>query len=315
MATVGFISHPDYFAHDTGLFHPERPDRLQAIHDRLEQTGLMEELLLIEPRPAEVVWIEKAHTSGHIENVRSRCEQGLEDMGDGETMIGPGSYDIALLAVGALLEAADAVMDGRADAVFCAVRPPGHHAERNRAMGFCLFNNVVICARYVQEKHGLQRVAIVDWDVHHGNGTQHILEDDPSILYQSTHQYPHYPGTGSIDEIGIGPGMGATMNAPMEAGAGDEQYLQAFDERLIPALDKFRPEFVIISAGFDAHASDPLSHTRVTDEGYAEMTRRVKAVAQTHASGRVVSVLEGGYDLDALGSSVEAHLRALMEDT
>jgi acetoin utilization deacetylase AcuC-like enzyme len=315
MANVGFISHPDYLAHDTGLFHPERPNRIQAILERLEATGLEKDLVSIEPRPAEVSWVERAHTPGHVENVRSRCEQGLEHMGDGETMIGPGSYHIALLAAGAILEAADAVVDNRADTVFCAVRPPGHHAERSRAMGFCLFNNVVIGARYVQETHDIERVAILDWDVHHGNGTQHILEDDPSVFYFSAHQYPHYPGTGSIDETGVGPGMGATMNAPMEAGAGDAEYLAAFDERLIPALDRFGPEFVFISAGFDAHAADPLSAPRVTDEGYAEMTRRIQAVARAHASGRVVSVLEGGYDLDALGSSVEVHLRTLMEET
>jgi acetoin utilization deacetylase AcuC-like enzyme len=313
MATVGFITHPDYLEHDTGPRHPERPDRLRAILQRLEETGLQKELLAIPPRAAEVAWLEKVHTKEHVANVKFRCEQNLPHMGDGETMVSSRSFKIARLAVGATFDAVDAVVDGRAGAVFCAVRPPGHHAERDRAMGFCLFNSVVIAARYIQETCNLERVAIIDWDVHHGNGTQHILEGDPTVFYFSAHQYPHYPGTGSIHEVGIGPGMGATLNAPMQAGAGDEEYLKAFDERCLPAMDWFCPEFVIISAGFDAHRDDPLSATRVTEAGFSEMTRRAMAIAQTHAGGRLISVLEGGYDLNGLSCSVEAHLRTLME--
>ncbi len=313
MATVGFISHPDYLNHDTGLWHPERPDRLRAILQRLEETGLQKDLLAIPPRAAEAAWLEKIHTKEHVANVRTRCEQNRPHMGDGETMICPASFEIARLAVGAAFGAVDAVMDGRSDAVFCAVRPPGHHAEHDRAMGFCLFNNVVVAARYIQETCNLKRVVIIDWDVHHGNGTQHILEEDPNVFYFSTHQYPHYPGTGSIHEIGLAPGMGTTLNAPMEAGAGDDNYLEAFDERFMPAMERFKPEFVIISAGFDAHEDDPLSATRVTEAGFVEMTRRALAIAHTHAGGRLISVLEGGYDLNGLSCSVEAHLRTLME--
>lgn len=313
MAAVGFISHPDYLNHDTGLWHPERPDRLRAILQRLGETGLQKDLLAIPPRVAEVAWLKKVHTKEHVANVNARCKQNLPHMGDGETMICPASFEIARLAVGATFGAVDAVMDGRADAVFCAVRPPGHHAECDRAMGFCLFNNVVVAARYIQETCNLKRVVIIDWDVHHGNGTQHILEEDPTVFYFSTHQYPHYPGTGSIQEIGLSPGMGATLNAPMEAGAGDDDYLKAFDELFMPAMERFKPEFIIISAGFDAHEDDPLSATLVTETGFAEMTRHALAIAQTHAGGRLISVLEGGYDLNGLSRSVEAHLRTLME--
>ena len=313
MATVGMIGHEDYQKHDTGFGHPERPDRLVAIHRHLEKTGLQQELKPIEPRLADIAWLEKAHTAEHVANVQARIERGLTCMEDFETMICPRSFDIARLAVGATFQAADAVMDGQANTVFCAVRPPGHHCERDRAMGFCLFNNVVIAARYIQETHGLERILIVDWDVHHGNGTQHILEEDPTVFYFSLHQYPHYPGTGNINEIGIGLGRGFTLNAPMEMGSGDDQYLRVFDERLLPAMERFRPQFVIVSAGFDAHIRDPLSATRVTENGFADMTRRLLAVAHAHACGRLMSVLEGGYDLDGLSSCVETHLRTLKD--
>ena len=312
MATVGLVSHPDYLKHDTGFGHPERPDRLRAITEHLEATGLGRELQSVQPRQADPSWLEKVHTPDHVANVKARSEGGLDCMEDFETMLCPLSFDIARLAVGGAFAAVDAVMESRADTVFCAMRPPGHHAERDRAMGFCLFNTVAIAARYIQETCGLERVAILDWDVHHGNGTQHIFEQDPTVFYFSTHQYPHYPGTGSIHETGIGPGKGATLNVPMEAGAGDDHYLRAFDERLLPALETFRPEFLILSAGFDAHTDDPLSATRVTETGFVEMTRRALSIAQTCAGGRLISVLEGGYG-GGLSRSVEAHLQALME--
>ena len=313
MGTVGLIGHADYLKHDTGSGHPERPERLEAIHDHLRKTSLQEDLLVLDPRYAEVSWLEKAHAPEHVANVQSRCERGISYMEDFETMICPRSFDIARLAVGATFEAVDAVMHQKADAVFCAVRPPGHHAEYDRAMGFCLFSNVVITARYIQDNYGLERVAIIDWDVHHGNGTQHILEDDPTVFYFSIHQYPHYPGTGRAEERGIGAGEGYTLNVPVHAGMGDDTYIRAFDRQLLPAMDRFKPEFVLISAGFDAHIDDPLSATRVTEAGFAEMTRRVIAIARDHAAGRLVSVLEGGYDLGALSRSVETHLRTLKD--
>lgn len=313
MATVGLVAHEDYQKHDTGQGHPERPDRLKALHAHLSETGLEQDLMAISPRHAEDYWIEKAHTTEHVADVKSRCEQGLTHMADFETMLSPGSYDIARLAVGASFEAVDAVITNQADTVFCAVRPPGHHAEHDRAMGFCLFNTVVIAARYIQETYNLNRVSILDWDVHHGNGTQHILEEDPSIFYFSVHQYPHYPGTGALSETGIGPGEGYTLNAPVPAGTGDEMYLRIFDEMLLPAIETFKPEFVILSAGFDAHQDDPLSHTQVTEAGFAEMTERALSIAHDHAQNRLISVLEGGYDLGGLSRSVEAHLKTLLD--
>ena len=274
----------------------------------------MSDLLATEPFHVDEDWLTRGHAEAHVKNVKARCSQGAPCMEDYETMLSPGSFDIARLAVGATFKATDQVFAGEADRAFCAVRPPGHHAEHSRAMGFCLFNNVVIAARYAQERHGIERVMILDWDVHHGNGTQHILENDPSVFYFSIHQYPHYPGTGAREEKGHGDGTGATLNAPVIGGTGDDEYLKIFDEELIPAMDAFKPDFVIVSAGFDAHVNDPLSSTRVTENGFAQMTRRALSIAADHSEGRLISVLEGGYDLDGLSRSVEVHLRTLLED-
>jgi acetoin utilization deacetylase AcuC-like enzyme len=224
----------------------------------------------------------------------------------------PGSLTAAYLAAGGALAAVDAIMSRHVDHVFCPVRPPGHHAEAGGAMGFCLLNNVAIAARYVQKKHGLSRVLIVDWDVHHGNGTQHSFEEDPSVLFFSTHQYPHYPGTGHATERGRGAGEGYTINVPMKSGEGDEEYRAVFQKSLVPAADDFKPEFVIISAGFDAHKDDPLASMRLTEDGYADLTGIVANIAKRHAGGRVLSSLEGGYDLRALAASVDCHIQALL---
>ena len=314
MPGVGLIAHPDFSRHDTGIGHPERPERLLAIRRRLDETGIRDRLLHVPPKIIDVDWLEKVHTSSHISEVERRCEQNVRLMDAADTFICPASFEVGRLAAGAACEAAEAVMDERADAVFCATRPPGHHAERDRAMGFCLFNNAAVAARYVQAAHGLSRVLIVDWDAHHGNGTQRVFEEDPTVFYFSAHQYPHYPWfSGGSDERGIGAGMGTNLNAPLPAGAGDEQFLRALDELLVPEMERFQPEFVIVSAGFDAHVDDPLSGTRVTAEGFAEMTRRVREIARMYASDRLISVLEGGYDLDGLALCVERHLRALLD--
>jgi len=310
---VGLVEHDDFLAHDTGDSHPERPERLRAVHEHLDKTGLRDDLLALEPRHADERWLNMVHSPAHVANVKLRCENGLDYMEDFETMLCPKSFDISRLAVGATFEAVDAVMDQRADSVFCAVRPPGHHAEYDRAMGFCLFDTVVMTARYIQETYHLSRVAIIDWDVHHGNGTQHLLDMDPTVHYFSIHQYPHYPGTGRAEERGLGEGQGFTLNVPVAAGTGDDEYLKAFDEKLLPAMAEFKPQFVIISAGFDAHVRDPLSATQVTEAGFVAMTQRVQAIADEHANGRLVSVLEGGYDLAGLSLSVEAHLKTLLE--
>ena len=314
MPRVGLIAHPDFSRHDTGFGHPERPARLHAIRSRLAETGLGERLLDISPRTLEIDWLEKVHTSRHISEVKRRCEQNVRLMDAADTFISPESFEVARLAAGAACEAVDAVMDDRSDAVFCATRPPGHHAERDSAMGFCLFNNAAVAARYIQAVHGLERILIVDWDVHHGNGTQHIFEEDPTVFYFSAHQYPHYPWfSGSSGETGIGAGKGTNLNAPLPAGAGDEQFLRAFDELLAPEMERFLPEFVIVSAGFDAHVDDPLSGTGVTEDGFAGMTRRARQIAGLYANDRLISVLEGGYDLNGLALCVEYHLNALLE--
>jgi acetoin utilization deacetylase AcuC-like enzyme len=228
-----------------------------------------------------------------------------------DTGIGPDSYEVALLSVGGVLTAIDKVMMGKISRVFCAVRPPGHHAEKGRAMGFCIFNNVAIGARYLQGKYSLERVLIIDWDTHHGNGTENAFWSDPTVFYISIHQYPHYPGTGSRLEKGIEAGEGYTLNIPLPAGSGNKEYIEAFNELLVPAINTFSPQFILISAGFDAHQDDPLSGMLLTEDGFEEMTRIILQVAQEHCQGRIVSVLEGGYNLIALSRSVERHLYIL----
>ena len=224
-----------------------------------------------------------------------------------------GSYEAALRAAGGVLEACERVLAGEWSNAFCAVRPPGHHAERDEAMGFCLFNNVALAAAALRARHGLARVAILDWDVHHGNGTQHLFERDGSVFYASLHQWPFYPGTGAADERGLGPGEGTTLNCPLAAGAGDAEWIGALEERVLPELAAFAPEFVLISAGFDAHRLDPLAGMRLSERAYAEMSARMLELAARSAQGRLVSVLEGGYHLSALASCVETHLAALTE--
>ena len=278
----------------------------------LEQSDVWNRLVRLEPEPAARDILQLVHLAGYVDHIESACRSGPTAL-DPDTIASPGSWEAALRAVGAVTLAIDRMMDGSLHAAFCAVRPPGHHALTDRAMGFCLFNNVAISARYAQRQHRLSRVLIVDWDVHHGNGTQAIFYDDPSVLYVSTHQYPFYPGTGSRQETGQGKGQGFTVNVPLPAGAGNQELVQAFQNELVPKADAFRPELVLISAGFDAHRDDPLAGLAVTEDGYAELTRIVRQIADRHSSGRIVSVLEGGYNLQALAASVKAHLEALLK--
>lgn len=313
MAKTGFVYHPDYLKHDMGAGHPESPERLRAIVARLDQSGVMPRLVRIDPIAAADEWVTQVHKPSYVTALKRQAPTTGRVMLDADTSMSPGSLPAAYLAAGGALAAADAIMAGRVDNAFCAVRPPGHHAEHDRAMGFCFFNNVAIAARYFQRKHGLARVLIVDWDVHHGNGTQHSFYDDPSVLFFSTHQYPHYPGTGRASESGSGKGEGATINVPMEAGEGDEEYLAVFQKVLVPAADAFKPDVVIISAGFDAHRDDPLAGMGLTENGYAELTRIVAGIARRHSKGRMLSSLEGGYNLQALSASVERHVLALLE--
>jgi acetoin utilization deacetylase AcuC-like enzyme len=307
---VGFVWHDACLLHDNGLGHPERPERLRAIRAHLEARGLLERLVLITPEPCPIERLERVHTPAYVEAIRRACAQAPL-MLDPDTGVSRGSWDAALLSAGGALAACDAVMTGRVDSAFVCTRPPGHHAERAQAMGFCLFNNIAVAARYLQDAHGLSRIAIVDWDVHHGNGTEHLFETDATVLYASTHQFPFYPGTGAASERGRGPGAGTTINVPLRAGAGDTEILRAWREAIVPAIARFAPEAILISAGFDAHRDDPLASLEVTGAGYAALTTLLREAADRFCSGRIVSLLEGGYDLRALGASVEAHLEAL----
>jgi acetoin utilization deacetylase AcuC-like enzyme len=312
MGATGLVYHPAYLDHDMGAGHPESPNRLRAIIQQLERSGTAERVKKIEPRKAEDEWIIQIHSPSYVAALNKHQPTSGRFSLDPDTSMSPGSLTAAYLAAGGALSAVDAIMHGDVEHAFCAVRPPGHHAEAAHAMGFCLFNNVAIAARYVQREYGLSRVLIVDWDVHHGNGTQHSFEQDPSILFFSTHQFPHYPGTGRATERGTGAGEGFTINVPMSAGDGDEEYHAMFLNVLLPAADAFKPDFVIVSAGFDAHRDDPLASMGLTESGYSDLTGLVAGIAKCHAKGRLLSALEGGYNLSALSASVDAHLKALL---
>lgn len=311
MNTIGFVYHEEYLKHDTGPEHVECPERLRAIIGHLDKTGMMKNFRQLRPVPASLDWIQKVHPTSYIQMIERRCLAGENVLDSGDTHVCKDSYGVALLAAGGVLRAIDEVIEGDIRRVFCAVRPPGHHAETHSVMGFCLFNNIAIGARYAQQKYGLGRVAILDWDVHHGNGTQEIFWTDPSVLYISTHQYPLWPGTGASNEAGEGLGEGFILNCPMRPGSGEEEFIEAFHDRIMPALHKFRPELLLISAGFDAHRDDPLATINLTEQSFAAMTEFASEIASKYCGGRIVSVLEGGYNLDALAKSVEAHLKVL----
>ena len=305
--TTRLYTHPIYLEHLTPAGHPERPDRLRAIERVLEDERFAY-LDRVEAPLGDEATILYAHPESHLDKVRKAIpEEGLARI-DADTTASPKSWEAALTAIGAANAAVDDVFTGETDNVFVASRPPGHHAEKATAMGFCLFNNAAIAARYAQRKHGAERVAIVDWDVHHGNGTQDIFWDDPSVLYCSTHQMPLYPGTGGKDETGAG----NVVNAPLAAGTGGDNFRDAFRSRILPALDDFRPDLIIISAGFDAHHRDPLAEINLTEQDFDWATGELMQRADRFSSSRLVSLLEGGYDLHGLAFSVAAHVSRLM---
>jgi acetoin utilization deacetylase AcuC-like enzyme len=312
-AKTGFVYDDIYLRHQTTPGHPEAPQRLTAITERLQAKGLYPRLTLLEPRVAPLKWLCTIHTPAYVERARSACEKGGSYLDSPDVPVSPGSYEAAVKAVGGVLAAVDAVMRGEVRNAFCAIRPPGHHAMEDRAMGFCIFNNVAIGVRYVQQEYDVSKVLIVDWDVHHGNGTQAAFYEDPNVLYFSVHQYPFYPGTGAEAEKGRGKGLKYTINVPLPGGSTDEDYLNAFERRLRPAALAFAPQFVFISAGFDAHEHDTLGGMRVTAAGFGKLSRVVKRIAEECCAGRLVSVLEGGYGLEGLAASVEAHIRVLMD--
>ncbi|KPK82957.1 MAG: histone deacetylase [Phycisphaerae bacterium SM23_33] len=303
-----------YLEHKTPGSHPESPQRLSAIVQGLEESGLLGQLVKLTPREAPPQWLTTIHAPEYVARVQTICRRGDSYLDSPDTPISASSYDVAVKAVGGVLSAVDAVVAGKVRNAFCAVRPPGHHALRDRAMGFCIFNNVAIAARYAQKQHGLGKVLIVDWDVHHGNGTQAAFYDDPTVFYFSVHrQPPFYPGTGKAAEKGQGKGEGLCLNVPLPAGSTDADYRKVFQEKLRPAALAFQPDFVLISAGFDAHADDPLGEMKLSARAFADLTRIVKAIADECCQGRLVSVLEGGYTPAGLARSVEAHVAALKE--
>ena len=309
---TGFMYNDIYVQHQTTPGHPERPARVVEIVENLIAQEFYSDLVYIEPTPATLEWIKTVHADEYIERVEASCQDGTVYLDSPDVPISRRSYEVALMAAGGVLNAVDAVMEKTVANSFCAVRPPGHHALENRAMGFCIFNNVAIAAHYIQKKHGLTNILIVDWDVHHGNGTQAEFYDDPNVLYFSVHQYPFYPGSGSEAEKGEGEGLNYTINVPLPAGSDDSDYIKAFEEKLRPAALAFSPDFVLISAGFDAHKDDLLGQMAVTADGFAQLTKIVAEIAERCCEGRIVSVLEGGYHLEGLAESVESHIRALM---
>ena len=305
--TTLLLTHPACLDHDTGYGHPEQADRLRAIEGALGAeafSGLKRE----EAPLADLAAIERLHPKAYVEAVQAAIPKELHNWLDPDTVVSPGSWEAALRAAGAVLHAVDQVAGGPANNAFCAVRPPGHHAEPSRAMGFCLFNSVAVAALHARAAHGAERIAVIDFDVHHGNGTQAAFWNDKDLFYGSTHQMPLFPGTGARDETGVG----NICNAPLSPGDDGREFQAAFEARILPALDAFAPDFVLVSAGFDAHLRDPLAQLRLREADFAWVTEQLLATAAKHSGGRLVSTLEGGYDLEALASSAAIHVKTLM---
>jgi acetoin utilization deacetylase AcuC-like enzyme len=303
---VGVVYDPIYLWHDTGE-HPENRQRLKAIVQRLKETGRWEKLIHIVPRPATLKELLRVHSESHIRSVKELAESGGGQI-DADTVVSALSYEAALYAAGGVESAVEVVMGGEVDSAFALVRPPGHHATRKQAMGFCLFNNVAVAAAHALDKYKLQRVLILDFDVHHGNGTQYIFRDEPRVCYVSTHQSPLYPGSGALEERGVG----NVFNIPLPAGCGDAEYQRVYDEIVAPLACRFNPEFIFVSAGFDAHWADELASMRLSIKGYAQIAGRIKALADELCAGRLVLSLEGGYNPAPLAGCVEAVFDVLL---
>ena len=316
MKRTGFLYDERYLLHDTGPYHPETADRLIAAHMGLEKSGLLSRLIPMKAVFPETKWIESVHDPAYIRRFEALCCKGASCFDYEDNQICCQTFEIAQLAVGGVLEAARRVMAGELDNAFCAVRPPGHHAEVGQAMGFCYFNNVAIAARYLQQEWGLTRVGIIDFDVHHGNGTQHIFEKDPTVFYYSIHEHPSFafPGTGRAFERGAGEGVGFTRNYPVLPGQGDKEYLEVLTNDFLPLFNEFKPDFILVSTGFDAHADDDMSDMCVTTQGFSDIMRIIVQVAETNAKGRLISVLEGGYSLRRLPELVANHVEILLAD-
>ena len=308
---MAVIYHADSIRHDTGGFHPETAVRAKRVIDYLRRSSPVGTIDFVEPAMADRTLVAEIHSKDYIRSIEVDCAAGRRAMDQGDTRACPESYRVAMLAAGSAIAGVDCVMNGGYRSAFSCMRPPGHHARPSLAMGFCFFNNVAIAARYAQRGYGVERVLIVDWDVHHGNGTQEVFYADPSVLFFSTHQYPCYPGSGGKDERGMGSGSGYTVNVPMGVGADMGDYRRAFEEELCPAAERFGPDLVLISAGFDAHRDDPLASMGLLTADFGELTQMVVGIAEEYCDGRIVSILEGGYNLDALERSAACHVGVL----
>lgn len=302
-----------FLKHDTGFGHPETSGRLTAIKNAVNKQKWADGLIRIKSKPVDLEVLSLTHGKAYIEAAAKECKLGYGSLSTGDTDICPESYTVALHAAGGVTAAVDMVFEKKSSRAFCAVRPPGHHASSNRGMGFCIFNNIAVAARYAQHKYKVERVLIADWDVHHGNGTQDIFYGDPSVFFMSSHQFPLYPGTGRADERGSGAAVGTTMNHPLTMGAGDKEVIAAFKDHLLPAAKKFKPDFTLISAGFDSRIDDPLGGLRITDDGFKELTKIMMEISFINGDGRLVSILEGGYSFDGLAAAVTAHMETLMK--
>jgi len=309
---VGFVFDERCMAHQQDPGHPESPERIAVIKEALEKEGLLAQMLPIPPREATDEELQLVHTRDYIDKVKLVCADAPGTLGPDVFIMTPESLPAALLAAGGGLSAVDAIQDQRALRVFCDTRPPGHHALPNRAMGFCIFNNIALAARYAQKKYGLNRILIVDWDVHHGNGTQDIFYEDPNVMYFSSHHFPFYPGSGSTMEKGFGEAKGTTLNLPLEGGSGDADYIEGYERHLLPAASDFMPEMVMVSCGFDSHFRDPIGGMEVTEAGFGRLTELVVRIANELCGGKIISFLEGGYDLQAIAASAVTHVRELL---
>lgn len=309
-----YLYHPIYLQHDTGAGHPEKLQRLQAINEALEPEIASLKIEKSEPEKADRENILMVHDEDYLIQLSRAIDAGIWVLDGGDTVVNRDSLTAAEYAAGAAVSAVKVIEKKQEKRIFCAIRPPGHHAERNKAMGFCIFNNIALAARFAQKRGLAENVLIVDWDVHHGNGTQHQFENDPTVFYYSIHQYPFYPGSGSENETGLGRGAGYTLNRPLPAGSDDHDYQQSFGRDLAWIAERFQADLVLISAGFDAHRDDPLAGMLVTESGFRTMTELVLEYAEKYADGRVISMLEGGYNLPALAQSVLTHIRCLATD-
>lgn len=310
-ARTAVIYHADSVRHDTGEFHPETALRAKRVFDYLKRSSLVGAIDFVEPSMADLAVVAEVHAEDYIRSIEADCAAGRRVMDQGDTRACPESYRVAMLAAGSAIAGVDCVLSGEYRTAFSCMRPPGHHARPNLAMGFCFFNNAAIAARYAQRRHAVERVLIVDWDVHHGNGTQEIFYADSSVLFFSTHQYPYYPGSGGKDERGSGPGAGYTVNVPMGVGADLGDYRRVFAEELRPVAGRFGPDVILISAGFDAHRDDPLASIGLRTADFGVLTEMVVGIAEEYCEGRIVSILEGGYNLGALERSAACHVGAL----